>query len=508
VAEFLGPSVPAVLIPVPADPAPDVSAAILAAASAMAHRYQDAALTVLPASELAEHATGLPIGARILTITSGPGRASTSLATEAGRPALVLAGSGEALRAAAQALASTNSALADGGTVTGMTAVVPAAAGPEQTLAGLGANGIRLAGYGTQEAYLGVNQSHFGGPVSAMKLHLRGTHTAVPAGGQAALSVYWNDYLLSSRTLDGDSFDLTTEVPAGQLQSRNGLRILLTALPAGGDCSGPAGLLPMELTVDTTGSKLTAERGHSVTAGFARFPQVLGTSLPVAFDAGAAAQDNTLNAAALVAALQRDAAALLDVQLTDTQTFLHSGDSGLLVGATPGTAEKAAAPLRLAAFRTVAARDLEYGVGTSAPYAVLEAFEHNGRNLLFLGEWVPDAPTDAAPAASGTPDAGTLQRRLASFVQQQEGGWSALSRNLLVTQSTGDPVLLESGAITPQAQVTDGYRPLALWIAAAVGALLLAVGARIWLRRRHHRRAQAYADATERARADEPRGKH
>ncbi|VXB79048.1 hypothetical protein ARTHRO9AX_190136 [Arthrobacter sp. 9AX] len=431
---------------------------------------------------------------------------STTLATEAGRPALVLAGSGEALRTAAQALASANTALADSGTVTGMTSMVPAAAGPEQTLAGLGANGVRLAGYGTQEAYLGVSQSQFGGPVSALKLHLRGTHTAIPTGGQAALSVYWNDYLLSSQTLDGDTFDLTAAVPAGQLQSRNGLKLRLTALPAGGDCSGPAGLLPMELTVDTTGSTLTGERGHSVTAGFARFPQVLGASLPVAFDDGAAAQENTLNAAALVAALQHDAADLLDVHLTDADSLLASSDAGLLVGATPATAEKVSAPLRLAGFRTVAARDIEYGVGTTAPYAVLEAFEHNGRNLLLLGGWAPDAPAEAQSAASGSSDPVALQSRLASFVQQQEGGWSELSRNLLVTQTSGNPVLLESGAITPQAEVTDGYRPLALWLAAAAAALLLAVGARIWLRRRHRRKARAFADAKEQARASDPVG--
>lgn len=508
VADFLGASIPAVMVSVPDDPAQDVSAAILAVTAAVAHRYPDAALKVLPASELAGQASALPVGSRIISITSRMESVSTTLATEAGRPALVLAGSGENLRSAALALASTKSALADGGTVTGMTTTVPAAAGPEQTLVGLGANGIKLAGYGTQDAYLGVSQSQFGGPVSALRLQLRGTHTAVPTGGQAALSVYWNDYLLSSQTLDGDSFDLTADVPAGQLQSRNGLRLRLTALPAGSDCSGPAGLLPMELTVDTTGSKLTGERGHSVSPGFSRFPQVLGTSLPVAFDAGASAQENTLNAAALVAALQHDAAALLDVRLTDTPALLDSSASGLLVGATAGTVDKASAPLRLAAFRTVAAKDIEYGVGTSAPYAVLEAFEHNGRSLLLLGGWTPATSPEPSSAAARTSEAGTLQARLASFVQQQKGGWNSLSRNLLVTQTTGDPVLLESGAVTPQPEVTDGYRPLALWIAASAAALLLAFGARSWLRRRHRHRAQAYADATEQARAADPVGDH
>ncbi|WP_432244990.1 hypothetical protein ACRB8A_14930 [Arthrobacter sp. G.S.26] len=488
VAGFLAPSVPAVFIPVPADPASDVSAAILSASAAMTHRYPNAAVTVLPAADLAAAAADAPSGSRIITISAGTGAAGTTLTTEAGRPALAISGSGEELRTAAQALASPQAALADSGTVTGMTAAAPAAAGPEQTLADLGATGIRLAGYGTQEAYLGISQSQFGGPVSAWTAQIRGTHTAIPTGGQASLSVYWNDYLLSSQTLDGDTFDITAAVPAGQIQARNGLRLRLTALPAGGDCSGPAGLLPMELTVDTTGSKLTGERGHSVKPGFARFPQVLGGSLPVAFDDGASPQENTVNAAALTAALQRDSATLLDISLTDPTALLDSSNSGLLVGATAATAEKAAAPLRLAEFRSVAARDIEFGVGTSAPYGVLEAFEHNGRNLLLLGGWAPGA------AQSGTPT-GTLQAGLASFVQQQDGGWSALSRNLLVTQTTGAPVLLETNAVTPQAEVTDGYRPLALWIAAAAGILALTFLGRILLRRRHRRQAAAFADA-------------
>lgn len=96
-----------------------------------------------------------------------------------------------------------------------MTSTVPAAGGPEQTFADLGARAIRLAGYGSQETYLGVNHSQFGGPVSAIGLQLHGTHTAVPTGGQAALSVYWNDYLLSSQTLDGDTLSITADVAAG-----------------------------------------------------------------------------------------------------------------------------------------------------------------------------------------------------------------------------------------------------------------------------------------------------
>lgn len=112
-----------------------------------------------------------------------------------------------------------------------------------------------------------------------------------------------------------------------------------------------------------------------------------------------------------------------------------------MVGATPATTEQAGAPLRLAGFRTVSTRDIHYGVGTSAPYGALEAFEQNGRNLLLLGGWAPDTA-----GAEATP--GTLQASLTGYIQQP-GGWSSLYRNLLVTQTTGNPVLLDSNAITP-----------------------------------------------------------
>ena len=108
--------------------------------------------------------------------------------------------------------------------------------------------------------------------------------------------------------------------------------------------------------MDTTGSKLTAQRGHSIKPGFPRFPQVVGTTLPIAVDGGAASQQNTINVTTLAFSLQRDNDSLLDVRLTTPAALL---DSGLLVGATPATAEQADAPLRLAGFRTVSSKDIE-----------------------------------------------------------------------------------------------------------------------------------------------------
>ncbi|MEI2277158.1 cellulose biosynthesis cyclic di-GMP-binding regulatory protein BcsB [Paenarthrobacter ilicis] len=490
VGEFFPATIPAVVLPVPSDPQADVSAAVMAAAAAMSHRYPSAAVSVVPEAQLQARASGLPAGSRILSITRGEGETSTTLASTAGLPQLILSGHDEQLRTAARALASDNTALAATARVSGLTSALPGAPGLVQSLKDLGSSTLTLSGYGTPESYVGVSQTQFGGPVSSVKVQLKGTHTAVPDNAQAQLSVYWNDYLLSSKNLDGgDTFSVDADVPAGQLQARNGLRIRLAALPAGGDCSGPAGVMPMEVTLDTAGSVLTAARGESAKAGFARFPQVLGQSVPVAFGDNDA-QSNTVNAATIVASLQRDSAALLDTRMVGVDALAGSSESGLVVGATADVANKLKAPLRLAEFRTISPDDVEYGVGTAAPYGVLEAFEQGGRNLLLLGAWAPD--TDAAAGQA-------LQANLTAHVSGVEGGWASLSRNLLVTQPSGTPVLLESNVVVPQKAVTDDYRPYAWWIGGAILVLGLAYAARIVLMRRRARAAHVYVDAEQEA---------
>lgn len=491
VADFFSPAVPAILIPVPKDPAADVSAAILTAAAALAHRYPDAAIAVVPQGDFDARVAKLPVGARIISVTPDPGETRTRLSDTAGHPQLVISGHADGLRSTALSLSSDDTALAGSPAVSGMTASAPAAPGLTQSLKDLGAQNLQLSGYGTPESFIGISQSQFGGPVSSASVHLQGTHTAIPANAQAELSVYWNDYLLSSKTLaGGDSFAVDGTVPAGQIQSRNGLRIRMAALPAGGDCTGPAGTMPMDLTFDTTASSITATRGSSLAPGFSRFPQVLGRSLPVAFADGNTSQANTVNAAALAVSLQHDAAQALDVRVVAPDALKASSESGLVVGATTAVAQELSAPLRLAEFRTITPDTQQYGVGTTAPYGVLEAFEQGGRNLLMLGAWAPAGDTVAGPG---------LQGSLAGYVQGRAGGWSTLSRNLLVTQPSGAPVLLESNAVVPQAAVADDYRQYAIWALAAAGVLVLAFGARTWVRRQRRRNAKAYVDAEQQA---------
>lgn len=497
VAAFFASSVPAVAVVVPDRPDPTVEAA-LALVAAMAHRYPDAAVSVVPAARADTALAALPPGARAVRLEPADGETISRIGRTGSTPTLTLTGAPEALTTAATALGQDRAtALATGGEARRLQAAVPGTAGLDRSLRALGAETVSLSGWGRRSQYIGVNQSQFGGPVSRLTLDLTGTHTALPDGARADLSVYWNDQLVASQRLgDGNDVTVRADIPASALRSENGLRLQLSATPPGGACTAAGTTLPMQVGFDTTASSVRAERGVSAEPGFARFPQALGTELPVVLDAGATASQNLADGAALIVALQHKAAAQLRVTTVDVDRFAGSSASGLVLGATAATAERLRAPLRLAQFRTIGDPGTGFGASADAPFAALEAFESNGRQVLLLGSW---AQADGTDAASG------LRSVLARHAGAQQAGWSALSRNLLIAGPGAEPVLLDSNGVVPQQTVTDDYAG-SVWWAVGIVLALVAAGTAGWVvsHRRRTRRAVAFVDAEER---DDPRGR-
>ncbi|GGC95681.1 hypothetical protein GCM10011512_23400 [Tersicoccus solisilvae] len=503
IATFFAADVPAVAVVVP-DETGDGAAArstaepALALVAAMTHRYPRAAVSVVPAARAADTTAGLPPGSRAVRLQPGDGDAVSRVGTTGTVPTLTLSGGTESLTAAATALGQDRAtALASGAEATRLEAALPGTGGLTQDLAGLGAETVRLAGYGQHSQYIGVDQSRFGGPVSAVTVDLTGTHTAVPEGARADLSVYWNDALIDSQRLgDGHDLHVRAEVPASALRSENGLRLQLSATPPGGACTATGTALPMQVSLDPTASTLTGTRGTATAPGFDRFPQALGAELPVVLDDGATTAQNVADGAALIAALQRKTPTQLRVSTVSADDFAGSSTSGLVVGATAATAERLRAPLRLAQFRTIGEPGAGYGASSDAPFAALEAFEHGDRQVLLLGAWSTD---DAA----GRSRSAALRASLARYPAGQDAGWSALSRNLLVTAPGAEPVLLDSNGIVPQDAVTDDYG-VYVWWAAGIVLVLLAAAALGWVRaRRRKRRVIAYVDAEQRLDAAE-----
>lgn len=497
VAAFLAPGVTAVSVVVPASvtsPTDPLAQAGLAAVGALTYRFGSGVPVHLTFGTPDASLVALP-GSRIVSFTDGSNPVTTTITTTpAGVPQLTISGGGPELAAAAAALGSDQLPLATAADTTGLSLTGAPAAVLTQSLTDFGAPKPTITGWGSHAVFIGVKQSAFRGPISGIHVHLVGTNTAMPADTAATMNVYWNDFLIGSQVLtEHQSFDITASVPDSMVTADNGLRIDMTAIPAGGNCRTNMRLIPVGVYIDGTASTISAARGQSVGPGFPRFPQALGGSLPVAFGTGATTQQAAVDAARIVASLQQANATQLAVSLTSLSELAGTSVAGLVTGASTEDSNTLGAPLRLTEFRTIDSQ-VTFGVGVAQGYAALQAFTQNGRNLLMLGSWSPDPEHDAQAQAAA--------QELAEYTVTTKGGWASLRLDLLVDQVGIDPVELSTNAVTPQAQAVEEYRPYALWALIAF-LILFALGlVRLVWSRRTKRQLEAYVDAQQLADAE------
>lgn len=497
VGDFFPDAVTAVSIVVPDGASDALRAAGLSSAASLAARYPSGtAITVSEESDT-DGRPSLDAGhGRIVRFASGDGAVTTSIGDEGGVPVLTLTGAEGDLAPAGAALGSEYAGLASSATTTGLSQKVVPSSSLEHTLADFGADHLALGSTGAAASYTTITQSAFGGPVSSVDLELVGTHSAIPEGITATANVYWNDFLIGSSVLGDDTaVDMELSVPTGQLASSNGLSVRLSAVrESDGLCIGSADSVPIEFFVDGASSTVTGVRGESADPGFGRFPQAFGGQLPVAFGDTASGADALRSAGDLVQALQRVDPEPLAVSVVGLDDFVGSDRSGLVVGAGEAEAESLRTPLRLASFTAIDSSRLTYGVGTEAPYAALEAFTAEGRDIVLLGGWSPDGDATASSA---------LQASVAAYAAEE--GWTSLSGNLAVSGSAdAEPVQIDSNEITPQEEVKDDYSPYAIWFVVAIVVIGLLILAGALVRRRRRRAVAAYVDAQERAEAGEP----
>lgn len=492
IADFFSPAVTAIDVVVPTGADDALRAAGLAAVSSLASEY-DAGTTIMLTEAGATRPSLTAAQGRVVEFVAGDGDVTTAITTSSDAPILTISGAEADLAAAGAALGSSYAGVATTATTTGLSQKVIPSSSLEHTLADFGSERVVLGNAGQAASYTTITQSSFGGPVSSVELALSGTHTAIPSSITATMNVYWNDFLVGSSVLGEDTaIDEKISVPTGVLEASNGLSVRLSAVQtSNGLCIGSQSL-PIELFLDGTASTVTAERGESVAAGFDRFPQALGGRVTVAFGESAEGADAIRAAGALVASLQRVAAAPLALDVVSAADFVSSDLSGVLVGASPADAEALESPLRLAAFTTIAGNSADFSVDTGAPYAALEAFSTGGREVVLLGGFTPDGANPAVTSA--------LQAGAGDYIAALDGGWAALSGNLMVNvEGASEPVQIDSNEITPQAEVKDDYSAIGLWlvIALLVIAVLILAG---WLVRRRRKRAvAAYVDAQQRA---------
>jgi hypothetical protein len=460
-ADFFPESSSGITVVIPSDADDDMITAGLTAVAALAYRYDDA--TPVNLSLNVPDAATATASQRVVALTPGrAGEVTTAVSTTSGIPLLTFTGAGDDLVDAVRTLSTDALGLSGTDAVDPSLQTKPRSTATERTLDDLGVDPVALTGYGSVTQQIELRQDSFGEPVDAMSLHLEGTHTAFAAASGARLDVRANGTLIGSTVLGDEArFDLDVKVPASQLRSVNDITMTLTAVAPDGSACTPPSIPAAEVDVDAGESTVTVSHGTGKTQGFQLFPQIFEGTLPVALRATEGRKASAaINAAALIAALQRAAGTPLKVQLMEPDTFLADDRSGLMVGALAADSEALDAPLKLSSTRLLDREDSVQEITSQDPYAVLESIDRNNRLVLMLGSW---APSDkAAP--------GELARKVVDAVVNT--GWADLDGDLVIADTANPAFVTASRSLAPH-QTVEEEKSYAKWFVVVIGVLLL-----------------------------------
>ena len=482
VADFFPPSSSGVTVVIPEDANAQMITAGLTAVAALAHRYDDD--TPIDLSLSAPPPEDATASRRVVALVQGPpGDVATAVSTTSGIPMLTLTGAGDALVNAARALSTDLLGLSGSDAQDLSQQTKPRSTAATRTLEDLGTDALSLSGYGSVAQQLELRQDSFGAPVSSMELHLKGSHTAFASGSGARLDVRANGDLVGSRTLGEEAtFDLDVHIPSSKLQSVNDIELTLNALAPDGSACTPPSIPAAEVDLDTGASTVTVTHGTGDAKGFQLFPQILEGTLPIALrSAGDRQASAAINAAALVAELQRAAGSQLDIQLMAPDAFLADDRSGLIVGALNGDSEALDAPLKLSSTRLIDRDDATVEVTSQDPYAVLESVDRNDRLVLMLGSWAPG--NKAAP--------GELARKVVDAVVNT--GWDKLDGDLVIADAANPSFVAASRSLAPHHEKKK-EKSYAKWFVLVIAVLLLLLALQVVMAIRRDRRLSRERD--------------
>lgn len=458
----------------------------LTAVVALSQKYPAAVPVALTAD--GEPVPRVGAGQRVVRFARGDGPVVSSVGIERGIPTLTIKGSGPALVDAARALRADALAIADAETGEGLSLLVADSdLDTRSSLADLGAEQLRLTGWGQTDVYVGIPQDEFGGPIDSLQVDLVGTHTAVQ-GINAQVDVFVNDVLVASTLLDDKAeFHLPVTVDSDLLRADNGLQVVMQAFPQDGRCGDAATHAPVLLDIDGTRSLITAQRGTGRLSGFELYPQVFGGDVPVALrNTSARTLGDAVAAASLLSALQRAATHPLTVRLVSPDDLINGNQSGLLVGASYADSAAIQAPLRLAEIQLIDMAEETFQIGTARPFAALESVSHGGRHILMLGGWTPDSATSARD----------LESEVVASVT--DAGWRALREDLLIATPDRAPFNLSTDSVLPQADRVDEQRSKVWWLVGGVALVVTVLVLQMALASRRQRAVRDLVRAQER----------
>ncbi|MCV7370639.1 hypothetical protein CRI77_22005 [Mycolicibacterium duvalii] len=317
----------------------------------------------------------------------------------------------------------------------------------------------------------GVDRAALGsGRIESLRVHLLADYTPVAPKDSATVTVRSGDEVVYTGMLDESGrLDTTFELAGAALPQRVGLDFTVTYTP-GQEC-GPF-VAPLSFQVDPE-STLTVRRGGGPLHGFGAFPSEFAGDFYVGLDGSGPNQ--LVHAAAVVAALARLTTAELTPKVVDFRSAVDS-ESGALLVANSAALEQTPLNPPLSGNGSSVSADLP---------GALRAEVDNGLGSI---QAFADPARDRSVVLVTTTGAWTLVDPLFGYLAGLDGGWSALSGDVLAAGTAGVPTDLSiRGADAPVDDETAGESRVPwLWIALAVlvVAAVATLGLWAWSRRR------------------------
>ena len=450
VADFLPDYLDQITISIGPEPSPEQQQAALSLVATLTHLYRPMPVRI----DVDTSATPPPAGdsrtRRTIAIRDGD---QPGLAVEnPGSPAavLVISGSGAELTRQVELFTDRRFELAQtpAAAVTSVTKTVPTST-DTLSFGELGIN-VQATVMGTDTVYVGFDTTKFGlGQLDGAQFRLITEYTPLTAGEGTVILRSGSD-ILASGVLDRSGVtELSGNIPAAGITSTIGMVLEIRYAPAGGECAFGG----MTFSIDPA-STITAVPGAKNRGGFAMLPMAFTPELDVAIEG----PDQIRYAAQAINLIGRQASVPLQPSLASLDEAAKRG-TGLLAVTSGEQLQRVGLrpPLLIPGAGAVGVNgatvtDIDLG----GSLGVVQAFSHNGRVVLAID-------------STGGPQAAD---RSLDYIRSLDGGWSALTGDVVAAGDAGEVVNLSMTTRQAMAPpVSDGWR---WWTWSTLG--LIAVG--------------------------------
>lgn len=483
IANFLPPILSTVTIGLRSTPSRAESEAAVQLAAALQSKYRSQApqinLVPLPDGATTIGGPNQPRERRIV-VKEGPDD-GISMSIVDGFPQLLVSGSESNLTDQARFLTdpSVNMAVSTKATAS-QTRLTPPFPGDATTLAQLGQPNLTAAGIAPQ-VNIALDQTRFGRPTQAFRVHLMGSYTPVPAdiGARVTASVYGQ--IIDTWPVDGNgAIDKWVNIPDRLVARYTELTVQIDTAGHTGRC-GEFRPLGLEISGSTVVQSSTAQ--PPIPPGFLSMPQALMPRMVVGISDNSFA--DTLRATQIVVGLQRLSLVPLSISLTSLEQAIESDDPAILISADGWTDPSITLPVSADDRRLVLTgfgQDDEETTITLDPgirFGSLQTvFAENRSLLIATSNGAPAQLDELLAKLTNNPDAWAQLR--GSAVVAIEGSELQLVPDRTPLSVYGP--LMSPGSQADSASSTDGSRKWRVIVgvvgALFIGAVLLFIRAR------------------------------